>query len=215
MGSSAIVTGAMNDTRGRLAMSTKQIKLDAAQRRIAECVHGSLLVIAPVGTGKTLVLAERIANAIASGIPPDRILGLTFTNRACNEMRERVRSRHPEFAESVRIQTFHGLCATMLRTEARYIGLPCDFVIYDDSDCIEVMKELDKGSACSVFEQFGTHYERERCWKGAVEAIQRVKTHALIELVSDVWSLVLIPEDVPWLCRAGLGVQDILAGRHA
>lgn len=123
-------------------MSTKQIRLDDAQRRVAEHTHGGLLVMAPVGTGKTLVLAERVANAIASGIQPERMLGLTFTNRACNEIRKRARGRYPESAELVRIQTFHGLCASMLRTEAKYIGLPCDFVIHDEIDCVEVIKEL-------------------------------------------------------------------------
>src|SRR5690554_183337 len=94
-------------------VSTKQIRLDDAQRRVAEHIHGGLLVMAPVGTGKTLVLAERVANAIASGIQPERILGLTFPNRACNEIRKRARRRYPESAELVRIQTFHGLCASM------------------------------------------------------------------------------------------------------
>ncbi|MDH7496187.1 MAG: 3'-5' exonuclease [Bacillota bacterium] len=179
------------------------VELDENQLEVARHLTGGLLVMAPVGTGKTLVLAERMAYAIASRIPPERILGLTFTNRACNEMRERVKKRYPQFASSVRIQTFHGLCATMLRTEARYIGLPCDFVIYDEADCQEVIKELggDPGEV-----------------RNMLAAIQGAKVDAPLELISasDLWSLErLFRRKCPDLAGLAVRYQDVLRTRHA
>jgi len=112
------------------------------QSAIASHTKGALLVLAPVGTGKTRVLAERVLNAINRGISPQRILCLTFTNRASQEMSERLSQYCPEQLPYLTIKTFHGLCASMLRTEARQLGLPADFVIYDDADCIELIKEV-------------------------------------------------------------------------
>lgn len=67
------------------------IELNDHQRAIIDHIDGSLLILAPVGTGKTLVLAERAANAIREGIDPHRILCMTFTNRAAKEMQERIK----------------------------------------------------------------------------------------------------------------------------
>lgn len=99
-------------------------------------------MLAPVGTGKTLVLTERLVRAISRGIPANKILCVTFTNRAAREMRDRVAERYPEVADRVTIRTFHGLCADMLKIEARSIGLPKDFVIYDDADCVELVRDI-------------------------------------------------------------------------
>ena len=201
---------------GGSAVSTHEVILDNAQRRIAEHIHGGLLVMAPVGTGKTLVLAERIANAIAHGIEPKRILGLTFTNRACNEMRERVSRRYREFAGLVRIQTFHGLCASMLRTEARYIGLPCDFVIYDEDDCLQIIKELvDRAGHLppSLSDEFRT---LEQLYSELAGLIQSVKVDAPLELVEDAWSLEeLFRKQCPDHASWALQYQEVLADRHA
>lgn len=117
-------------------------ELNLAQTAIASHVEGAVLVLAPVGTGKTRVLAERVLHAIHKGISPKRILCLTFTNRAAKEMRERLSRYCPDQLQDLTINTFHGLCASILRIEARQFGLPTDFVIYDDSDSIELVKEL-------------------------------------------------------------------------
>ena len=98
--------------------------------------------MAPVGTGKTLALAERAGNAVLSEIDPDRILCLTFTNRASKEMSERVKRKNPKYARQMTISTFHALCANMLRFESREIGIPSDFVVYDDVDSIELIQDL-------------------------------------------------------------------------
>jgi len=97
--------------------------LNNSQQQIVDQVFGGLLVMAPVGTGKTLALAERTANAISNGIDPKRILCLTFTNRAAKEMSERVKRIHSKHSTLITISTFHALCANMLRIEAREIGV--------------------------------------------------------------------------------------------
>ncbi|MGD1943718.1 MAG: 3'-5' exonuclease [Leptolyngbyaceae cyanobacterium] len=116
-------------------------ELNLEQNAIANHVKGAILVLAPVGTGKTRVLAERVLRAIHKGISPKRILCLTFTNRAAEEMRARLSKYCPDQLQYLTINTFHGLCASILRIEARQFGLPTDFVIYDDFDSIELVKE--------------------------------------------------------------------------
>jgi DNA helicase-2/ATP-dependent DNA helicase PcrA len=117
-------------------------ELNPEQTAIASHIEGAILVLAPVGTGKTRVLAERVLHAIHDGISPKRILCLTFTNRAAKEMSERLSNFCPDQFQDLTIKTFHGLCASILRIEAREFGLPADFVIYDDADCIELVKEV-------------------------------------------------------------------------
>ena len=117
-------------------------ELNPEQNEIASHIEGAILVLAPVGTGKTRVLAERVLHAIHKGISPKRILCLTFTNRAAKEMKERLSKYCPEQFQYLTINTFHGLCASILRLEARQFGLPADFVIYDDADSIELVKEV-------------------------------------------------------------------------
>ena len=117
-------------------------ELNPEQNAIASHVEGAILVLAPVGTGKTRVLAERVLYAIHKGISAKRILCLTFTNRAAKEMRERLSKYCPDQLQHLTINTFHGLCASILRIEARQFGLPADFVIYDDADCIELVKDV-------------------------------------------------------------------------
>lgn len=114
-----------------------------AQRAIIDHLHGALLVTAPAGTGKTRVLAARIVNAVQRSIAdPSRVLCLTFTNRAAEEMRKALRETGATWAREVAVRTFHGLCAYLLRAEAREIGLPADFVIYDDEDAQELIREV-------------------------------------------------------------------------
>lgn len=117
-------------------------ELNSEQSAITSHTKGAILVLAPVGTGKTRVLAERVLCAINRGISPQRILCLTFTNRAAKEITERLSQYCPEQLRYLTIKTFHGLCASMLRIEARQLGLPVDFVIYDDADCVELVKEV-------------------------------------------------------------------------
>jgi DNA helicase II / ATP-dependent DNA helicase PcrA len=119
-----------------------QTQPNAEQIKIINHINGAILVLAPVGTGKTRVLSARVVKAIKSGIPAQKILCLTFTNRAAKEMRERLAEICPKEFRYITIKTFHSLCTSMLRVEARQIGLPADFVVYDDADCIGLIKNI-------------------------------------------------------------------------
>jgi len=112
------------------------------QQAIIAAIEGPILVMAPVGTGKTRVLAERVANAVGNGVAANRILCMTFTNRAAQEMASRTRIVHPESAGRLTVKTFHGLCAHILRTEADDLGIPADFVIYDEEDTKDLLGDL-------------------------------------------------------------------------
>lgn len=103
-----------------------------------------MLVLAGAGTGKTRVVTFRIANLIRNGTPPDRILAVTFTNKAAGEMKERVgeliginhkkRRRDEKAPPSPTISTFHSQCVQILRRHATKLGFPAKFSIYDRSD---------------------------------------------------------------------------------
>lgn len=93
--------------------------LDSRQKAFVDYCHGSAVLHAPVGTGKTLVLAERAAEVIQRGVDPNRILCVTFTNRAAEELRQRIAANCGSDAKTVVVRTFHSLCAWMLRVEAK------------------------------------------------------------------------------------------------
>ena len=107
--------------------------------------EGPLLILAGAGSGKTRVIAHRIAYLVAEGFaPPDGVLAVTFTNKAAEEMRTRVEALLGTNCRAMWISTFHALCARLLRREAPHIGLSRDFVIYDSSDQQSVVKQLIK-----------------------------------------------------------------------
>jgi DNA helicase-2/ATP-dependent DNA helicase PcrA len=104
--------------------------------------EGPLLILAGAGSGKTRVIAHRIAHLVSSDIcPPDRILAVTFTNKAAGEMRSRVETLLGVDCRQMWISTFHALCARLLRREGPHVGLSRDFVIYDSTDQLTVMKQ--------------------------------------------------------------------------
>jgi len=118
--------------------------LNGPQASAVESLSGPLLVLAGAGTGKTRVVTFRIANLIRHGIAPERILAVTFTNKAAGEMQERVteligaskkRTRKGDKpAPKPTISTFHSQCVRILRRHARTLGYPAKFSIYDRSD---------------------------------------------------------------------------------
>lgn len=95
---------------------------------------GPCLIVAGAGTGKTKTLTTKIAKLIADGYHPARILAVTFTNKAAQEMRERVDALVPGAGRKVWIHTFHSFGVRILRQNAQVLGLSRDFAIYDDSD---------------------------------------------------------------------------------
>jgi len=114
------------------------------QLDIINNIFGVFIVSAPVGTGKTTILTERVAKAIAAGIKPEEILCLTFTNRAAEEMSERIKVRinNKKIYDEITVKTFHGWCAYFIKAEAKAIGLPRDFVIFEEEEQREVMKAI-------------------------------------------------------------------------
>lgn len=111
------------------------LPFNTEQQRVIQHLQGSLLVLAPVGTGKTSVLSARVARALAQRTDPSRVLCLTFTNRAAKEMGDRLQAER-----QVTIKTFHGLCVRILRLGAEALGLPSDFVIYDAEDSEDILR---------------------------------------------------------------------------
>lgn len=122
--------------------------LNEAQAAAVGTLSGPMLVLAGAGTGKTRVVTFRIANLIRHGTSPDRILAVTFTNKAAGEMRERVgeligdqtggKKRRPKKGEPAppqpTVSTFHAHCVRILRRHAKAIGYPAKFTIYDRGD---------------------------------------------------------------------------------
>ncbi len=100
-----------------------------------------MLIVAGPGSGKTRVIAHRVAYLITVlGISPYRILAVTFTNKAAREMKERVYHLLGRTVEGLTLGTFHATCARILRIEAQHIGLNKDFLIYDEGDQISLLK---------------------------------------------------------------------------
>src|ERR687889_727878 len=120
-------------------------KLNPEQREAVLHREGPLLILAGAGSGKTRVITFRIAYLIGDGhANPDEVLAVTFTNKASQEMRERVESLIGETGSGVWLSTFHSLCARLLRREAPKINLSRDFVIYDSSDQVAVVKQAQR-----------------------------------------------------------------------
>lgn len=125
-------------------------KLNDRQKEAAMCIDGSLCVLAGAGSGKTRVLAHRIAYMISEKkIPAGNILAVTFTNKAAGEMKERILKllgrktySHHGASDMPTIGTFHSICLNILRQNARYINFEDNFVIYDEADQVILMKKI-------------------------------------------------------------------------
>lgn len=119
-------------------------QLNEQQRAAVEYINGPMIIFAGAGTGKTRVITYRIAYLLSIGVNPYNILAVTFTNKAAEEMKKRISQLVPDKAEDVWISTFHSFCANFLYKEADKVGLNKNFVIYDESDSIKVIKECLK-----------------------------------------------------------------------
>ncbi len=151
--------------------------LNIEQQEAVQTLRGPMLVLAGAGSGKTRVVTFRIANLIRHGTQPERILAVTFTNKAAKEMRERIHKmigpqRRPRRGEPIPpapvIGTFHSNCVQILRRHARKLGYPERFAIYDRSDqestAREVLRQLRVHTGMLKPAEFLSHVSR---WKNA------------------------------------------------
>lgn len=115
-------------------------KLNKQQQLAVDAVDGPILVIAGAGSGKTRVLTARICHLIEIGVNPYNILAITFTNKAANEMKERI-ERQLGYSD-VWTSTFHSMCARILRMDCERIGYSKDFTIYTDLESERVVKRI-------------------------------------------------------------------------
>lgn len=118
--------------------------LNPEQKNAVETLSGPLLILAGAGSGKTKTLTHRIANLVAHGIQPHQILAVTFTNKAANEMKERITKLIDGHVRFPYIGTFHSICVRILRIEHEAAGLDKNFVIYDTDDQQTLIKRLMK-----------------------------------------------------------------------
>jgi DNA helicase-2/ATP-dependent DNA helicase PcrA len=137
---SSPTSGSADDARDRLLEG-----LNPQQREAVEYRGPALLIVAGAGSGKTSVLTRRIASLLASREAwPSQILAITFTNKAANEMRERVEALVGQKAEGMWISTFHSACVRILRREAEHFGFSRNFTIYDSADSRALIKRIVK-----------------------------------------------------------------------
>ncbi len=117
------------------------VELNPAQRAAVEAISGPLLILAGPGSGKTRVIAHRVAYLIkVCGVSPHHIMSVTFTNKAAREMEERLHRLVSGSVADLTLGTFHAICARILRRDGREMGIDPRFVIYDDDDQISLIK---------------------------------------------------------------------------
>ncbi len=117
--------------------------LNPQQLEAVTTIQGPVLILAGAGTGKTRVITMRITYLLHEGISPDAILAVTFTNKAANEMRERVGTmvERPK-AKRLTICTFHALCVRILRQDIERLGYKTNFAIYDEGDQLGLIRKI-------------------------------------------------------------------------
>ncbi len=116
-------------------------ELNPAQRAAVEAISGPLLILAGPGSGKTRVIAHRVAYLIrVCGVNPHRIMAVTFTNKAAREMEERLHRLVSGSVRDLTLGTFHAICARILRRDGKAMGIDPRFVIYDEDDQLSLIK---------------------------------------------------------------------------
>jgi len=119
--------------------------LNSVQRSAVEATEGPVLVLAGAGTGKTRVLTTRLAHILTTNLAyPGQILAVTFTNKAAQEMRERIAHLLGRSVEGMWLGTFHSLCVRILRSHAEWVGLQPNFTILDTDDQLRLIKQILK-----------------------------------------------------------------------
>ena len=116
--------------------------LNDAQKKAAEFDGGPSMIVAGAGSGKTRVLTYKVAYLIDKGYKPDSILALTFTNKAANEMKARIRELVGAKADHIWMGTFHSIFARILRIEAKNLNYGTNFSIYDTEDSLSLVQNI-------------------------------------------------------------------------
>lgn len=122
-------------------MSELAFQLNEKQQEAVEIIEGPVIVFAGAGTGKTRTLTQRVAYMVEQGIRPNNILAITFTNKATNEMKERLEKILQDQVRAITISTFHALCARILRRDIDSLGYDKHFDILDDEDQLKIISE--------------------------------------------------------------------------
>ncbi len=163
--------------------------MNPEQRAAVEHGDGPLMVLAGAGTGKTRVLVHRIARLVERGIEPWAILAVTFTNKAAQEMRSRLRELLGEIADRMWIGTFHATCAKLLRKYGHAVGLTKSFVIFDDDDQMKLVEKLLKETGLDDQISARTVLSRiDRAKNRGVDPVS-VKTGAFDDVIEKVYPL--------------------------
>ena len=141
--------------------------LNQQQKYVVDELDRNILLLAAAGTGKTNTLALRIVKLLREGrAAPEQVLCLTFTNRACKEMKERIVSAVGPEGLKIEVRTFHSFCYELIQAFVKTTDLPSGFVIYDEDDCRELLGGFDlslmgKGSIAAV-QKFIDHIKEQR-----------------------------------------------------
>lgn len=167
--------------------------LNPQQQQAVDAPPGPIVVFAGAGSGKTRIITTRIVKSLYEGVPPSKILAVTFTNKAAAEMKSRLTSMTP-LANNVLVGTFHSVCARWLREFADELGFSSNFIIYDESDSKSALKKILKDSL-SV-KEIGVVSEDMRYF------INNMKTRAL--LPRDLEKEIAIYQDL--IPAGGLGI---------
>lgn len=156
--------------------------LNDVQRDVVAKTEGRFLVLASAGSGKTRALTRRVGYLIAQGIAPYNIMCVTFTNKAANEMKDRIRVLVGDLVDDLWIGTFHSLCLRILQRNRATLGLE-SLTILDPDDQSKLLKEVIDESVASVPEDMAAAYiEKMQAANILPEEIQDTRDHDLISI---------------------------------
>lgn len=162
--------------------------LNPEQKTAVESVHGRVLVLAGAGSGKTSVLISRAINLIDThNVPPAQILGLTFTNKAALEMRQRISKRlGAQRAKEITLTTFHSFCLSVLKNEIHRIGYSNQFSIYDEKDMERLEQTVERAIAESGKEKVDDDLLKQELLK-CMKAYNAVNFDSLLSLTVELF----------------------------
>lgn len=117
--------------------------LNDQQQKAVKQIDGPMVILAGAGSGKTRVITSKVRYMIEKGIDPSSILCVTFTNKAATEMKERLSNYFQKITPGARptVATFHSICAKILRIDGEHIGIDPSYVIYNEQDQIDALKD--------------------------------------------------------------------------